>query len=355
MRFTFEALPTRVVFGAGSFLRLSDEAGRLGVKRALLVGTHGRVRLLDRAAELLGDRIAATFGQAVMHVPADVAEHARDLAKSSGADSIVAIGGGSAIGVAKAVAYATSLPIIAIPTTYSGSEMTPIWGVTQEGLKTTSRAERVQPRAVIYDPALTANLPVPVSGASGMNAIAHCVEGMYAADANPISTMMAEEGIRSLAAALRVIVQAPTDINARTKALYGAWLGGSVLGMVQIGLHHKLCHTLGGSFGLPHAETHAVLLPYTTEYNAPEAADSMSRIAAALGASSAPVGLYELGRRLPIPRTLAELGMREHDLKRAAELAVEKPYPNPRPVTKEGVLSILRKALDGVSPQESVV
>lgn len=347
MRFTFDALPTRVVFGAGCFAQLAAELDRLEAKHVLLVGTRGRARLLQRANELLGDRIAATFDEAVVHVPAEVAERARSVAGSADADCIVAIGGGSAIGVAKAVAFTTSLPIVAVPTTYSGSEVTPIWGETQDGVKQTARDSRVQPRTVIYDPELTLNLPVPVSAASGMNAIAHCVEAMYAPDANPVTTLMAEEGIRSLASSLPSVVDAPDDIDARTKALYGAWLGGTVLGAVQMGLHHKLCHTLGGSFDLPHAETHAVLLPYTAEYNAPAAVDAMSRVSRALGVSEAPAGLFELGRRLRTPRSLAELGMREEDLDRAATIAVERPYPNPAPVTRAGVLSILRKAFEG--------
>jgi len=353
MRFTFDALPTRVVFGAGCFARLAEEVDRLDAKRVLLVGTRGRAKLLQRAKELLGDRMAGTFDEAVVHVPAEVAERARAVIKAAGADSIVTIGGGSAIGVAKAVAFTTSLPIVAVPTTYSGSEVTPIWGLTQGGVKETRRDSRVQPRTVIYDPELTLNLPVPVSAASGMNAIAHCVEAMYAPDANPITTLMAEEGIRSLGSALPAVVDAPEEINARTRALYGAWLGGTVLGTVQMGLHHKLCHTLGGSFDLPHAETHAVLLPYTAEYNAPAAVDAMSRIAGALGVSHAPVGLFELGRRLGTPRSLAELGMREEDLDRAAKIAVERPYPNPRSVTREGVLSLLRRAFEGVQEKST--
>ncbi len=355
MRFTFDTLPTRVVFGAGSFEQLGDEVDRLEAKRVLLVGTHGRAALLERAKDLLGDRVAGVFDEAAMHVPADVADRARSQAETSYADLLITVGGGSAIGVAKAVAVTTSLPILAVPTTYSGSEGTPIWGMTRNGIKETKRDTRVQPRTVIYDPELTLKLPPSVSAASGMNAIAHCVEAMYAPDANPITTLMAEEGIRALATVLPEVVLAPDDLDARTTALYGAWMGGTVLGMVQVGLHHKLAHTLGGSFELPHAETHAVLLPYTAEYNAPAAEEAMSRAARALGVADAPSGLFDLGRRLPIPRSLAELGMRESDLERAAGIAVERPYPNPRRVTREGVLSILRKALEGIRPGQDLV
>jgi maleylacetate reductase len=354
MRFTFDALPARVVFGAGCFSQLAEEVDRLEARAVLLVGSRGRGNLLARAKELLGEKIAGTFDDAVMHVPAEVAERARNQAKTERADSIVCIGGGSAIGVAKAIAVTTGLPIVAIPTTYSGSEVTPIWGLTKAGIKETARDARAHPRTVIYDPELTLKLPVAVSAASGMNSVAHCVEATYAPDGNPITGLMAEEGIRAMASALPSIVTAPEDLDTRTLALYGAWMGGTVLGMLQMGLHHKLCHTLGGSFGLPHAETHAVLLPYTAEYNAPAAVNAMSRVAGALGAGDAAAGLFELGQRLPIPRSLAELGMGEDDLERAAEIAVEKPYPNPRPVTRDGVLSILLKAFEGVRPGQDL-
>lgn len=347
MRFTFDALPTRVVFGAGSFEQLADEVDRLEAKRVLLVGTHGRAGLLERAKDLLGDRVAGVFDEAAMHAPADVADRARVQAETTHADLLVTVGGGSAIGVAKAVAFTTSLPILAVPTTYSGSEATPIWGTTRNGIKETGRDARVQPRTVIYDPELTLKLPASVSAASGMNAIAHCVEAMYAPDANPVTTLMAEEGIRSLARALPEVVRSPDDLDARTTALYGAWMGGTVLGMVQMGLHHKLAHTLGGSFDLPHAETHAVLLPYTAEYNAPAVEEAMSRVARVLGVADAPTGLFNLGRRIGTPRSLAGLGMRVEDLERAASIAVERAYPNPRRVTRDGVLSILHKAFDG--------
>ena len=277
MRFIFDALPTRVVFGAGCIAQLANEVDRLEAKRVLLVGTLGRAGLLATAKDLLGDRVAGVFDQAAMHVPTEVADRARALATSTQADSIVTLGGGSAIGVAKAVAVTTSLPIVAVPTTYSGSEATPIWGTTRNGIKETGRDARVQPRTVIYDPELTLKLPPSVSAVSGMNAIAHCVEAMYAPDANPVTTLMAEEGIRALATSLPQVVGSPEDLDARTTALYGAWMGGTVLGMVQMGLHHKLAHTLGGSFDLPHAETHAVLLPYTAEYNAPAAYEMMLR------------------------------------------------------------------------------
>jgi maleylacetate reductase len=347
VRFTFEAPQPRVVFGAGSLVSLAAELDRLDARRILIVGTRGRSELFHHTMDLLGDRVVGTFDEAVVHVPEAVASRAIIAAAAASADCILSVGGGSSIGVAKAIALATLLPIVAVPTTYSGSEMTPLWGLTRDGVKHTGRDRRVQPRTVIYDPELTLELPRPVSAASGMNAIAHCVEALYAPDANPVTSWMAEEGIRALGESLAVIVETPGDIAARTRAMYGAWLGGAALAAVQMGLHHKLAHILGGSFDLPHAETHAVLLPYTAEYNAPAAADAMSRVARALGGTSAPAALYNLGRRLDTPISLAQIQMREGDLESAADLALERPYPNPMPVSREGVLSILWDAFEG--------
>ena len=349
MRFTYEASLPRVVFGAGSFAALPLEIDRLSAKRILIVATPGRSMIVERAADLLGDRVAGTFDEAVVHVPEAVAARAIIAAAAARADSILSIGGGSAIGVSKAIALATNLSIVAVPTTYSGSEMTPLWGLTRHGAKHTGRDSRVQPRTVIYDPELTLDLSASVSAASGMNAIAHCVEALYAADANPVTAWMSEEGIRALGESLPIIVESAHDIDARTLAMYGAWLGGAALASVQMGLHHKLCHVLGGSFDLPHAETHAVLLPYTAEYNAPAASDAMSRIERALSATDAPLTLYNLSRLLPLPRSLAEIGMREADLDRAATLAMEQTYPNPGPLTRDGILTILKRAFAGAS------
>jgi len=347
VRFTLDGTQPRVVFGAGTFASLAAEIDRLGARRILIVGTPGRSELLHRAAGLLGDRVAGTFNEAVVHVPEAVAAHAIIAATTAAADCILSIGGGSPIGVSKSIAMATLLPIVAVPTTYSGSEMTPVWGITRDGVKHTGRESRVQPRVVIYDPELTLALPVSVSAVSGINAIAHCVEALYAPDAIPLTSWMAEEGIRALGESLPAIAETPADIAARTRAMYGAWLAGSALAAVQMGLHHKLAHVLGGSFDLPHAETHAVLLPYTAEYNESAARDAMSIVARALGGASAPAALYNLGRRIGTPGSLGDIGMKEADLDRAADLAVEKPYANPAPVTRDGVLSVLRRAFAG--------
>jgi len=350
LAFTYEALPSRVVFGLGSLERLPQEVERLGVSRALLLSTPGQRSLAEDIAERLGDRAAGIYGRAVMHVPLETAEDARREAQRLRADCCVAVGGGSTIGLAKAIALTTDLPIVAIPTTYAGSEMTPIWGITERGLKKTGRDRRVLPRTVIYDPALTTGLPASVSGPSGMNAIAHCVEALYAPDANPIISLMAEEGIRALASSLHVVVKEPSNLGARSQALYGAWLAGVSLGAVSMGLHHKLCHTLGGTYNLPHADVHTVILPHATLYNSQAAPDAMKRIAMALGVEGAAAGLYDLAIAIGAKTTLEELGMRAEDLDQAAELATRDPYPNPAPVTREGVRELLEDAYYGRRP-----
>lgn len=345
--FVSESGASRVVFGNGTFAQLPIELERLGGRRAVLVSTPGRGSLTHRAREMIGNRFAAQFDDAVIHVPDHVAGTARNVALAVHADCLISLGGGSAIGVAKAVALATGIPIIAVPTTYSGSEMTPIWGRTSHGQKQTGRDARVQPRVVIYDPELTLDLPAGVSSASGMNALAHCIEALYAVDATAASTKAAIRGIELLSKSLPLIVADPGALPAREAALEGAWLAGSALGSVQMALHHKLCHTLGGAFDLPHAEIHAVLLPYTASFNRQAAADAMQLAAGALGAADAPTALLELERQIGTPLSLEEIGMRESDIDHSADLAVERQYPNPRPITKSEIRELLAAAFCG--------
>jgi len=348
--FVYDLLPSRVVFGPGTIDRLADEVKALGAKRALVLSTPGQRKLADEASRRLGVATAGIYAEAVMHVPVETARAAREMARRIAADCIVAIGGGSTIGLAKAIAVDTKLPIIAIPTTYSGSEMTPIYGMTEAGLKRTARDAKAQPRIVIYDPNLTVGLPATVSGPSGMNAIAHCVEALYAENGNPITSLMAAEGLRALAHALPMVVREPGNIEARGEALYGAWLAGAALGAVSMGLHHKLCHTLGGSFNLPHAEVHTVILPHATAYNRAAVPEVMRIIAAGLGAKDAAQGLYDLAKSIGAPLALKDIGMPEDGLDRAAQLATENPYYNPRPVEQDGVRKLLEDAYHGRRP-----
>lgn len=348
--FTYDQSAIRVIFGAGTLDRLADEVRRLDANRALVLSTPEQVKDAEEAVRRLGSLAAGIFPGAVMHVPIETAREAMNAARRLHADCCVAIGGGSTIGLGKAIALESGLPIIAVPTTYAGSEMTPIYGLTEDGIKKTGRDRKVLPKAVIYDPSLTLTLPPKISGPSGINAIAHCVEGLYAMDGNPMISLFAAEGIRALARALPKVVESPLDLNARADALYGAWLAGTVLGAVSIGIHHKLCHTLGGTFNLPHAEVHTVILPYAVEFNSRAAPEAMRIAAEALGAESAAQGFFDLARRIGAKVALKDIGMPADGLERAAALATQNPYANPRPVDYAGVLALLRKAYVGMRP-----
>ncbi|MET9264658.1 maleylacetate reductase and hydroxyquinol 1,2-dioxygenase domain-containing protein [Amycolatopsis sp. NPDC004079] len=348
--FTYTANPARVVFGSGTLAVVPDEVQRLGASRVLLVAGKSAAEAADRTAEALGPLLAARFGEPTMHTPVEVTERALALVAEHSVDGVVAIGGGSATGLAKALALRTDIPQVIVPTTYAGSEMTPVVGQTENGRKTTQSSPKVLPEVVVYDVDLTLGLPVPTSLASGVNAMAHAVEALYSAEANPIVDQLALAAIRLLAAALPRIAADPSDADARTDALRAAWLAGSCLGSVGMGLHHKLCHTLGGSFGLPHAETHTIVLPHAMAYNAPKAREAMRRIAEALGAPDAPTAVFDLIASLPVPRSLAEIGLAEGDLAKAAELATAAPYPNPRELTRDGIEELLRHAWSGTRP-----
>jgi len=348
--FAYTQLPGRVVFGVGALAELPREIERLGAKRALVLATPEQQAQAEDVARRLGDRCAGVFPRAVMHVPIETAREARAEARRVGADCAVAIGGGSTTGLGKAIALESSLPILAIPTTYAGSEMTPIYGITEGGQKKTGRDARVLPRTVIYDPALTVGLPVGLSATSGMNAIAHAVEGLYAQDSNPVMSLMAEEGIRALAQGLPRVMSKPDDLDARADCLYGAWLCGAVLGAVGMALHHKLCHVLGGTWNLPHAETHTVVLPHAAAYNAPAVPEAMRRVARALDAPDAAQGLYDLARSLGAPVALEAIGMPAGELDRAAELATTSPYWNPRAIERAAIRRLLDDAWLGRRP-----
>jgi maleylacetate reductase len=349
--FSYQALPMRVVFGAGSLAKLPDEVEALGLTRVLVLCSPEQEVTGKQVAAALGEKAVGVLPEARMHVPVEVAHRARQVAAQLGADGCVAVGGGSAVGLGKAIALEHGLPVIAVPTTYAGSEMTPVWGLTEGGQKRTGRDARVLPKAVLYDPELTLTLPAQMSATSGMNAVAHAVEGLYAPDATPIVSLMAEEGVRALAAALPRVVADGADLDARGEAQYGAWLCGAVLAATTMSLHHKLCHTLGGTLDLPHAQTHTVVLPHALAYNAPAAPEAVAALSRALGGVPDPAReLWDLAGRLGAPRSLRELGMAEDDIPRIAELAVSNPYTNPRPVTRDGIEALLWTAWTGAPP-----
>ncbi len=350
--FVHDSPMPRVIFGVGALAQLRTEVERIGAARALVLATPEQRGDAQRVARSLGPACVGLHARARMHVPRACVDDAIEEATRLDADCTVAFGGGSTTGLAKALALERRLPIVAVPTTYAGSEMTSIYGITQDGLKRTGRSPAVLPSAVLYDPELTVGLPVALSVTSAFNALAHAVEGLYAAEPSPLTSRMAVQGIRSLARALPWIAAAPHDLAARAQAQYGAWLCGAVLGAVGMALHHKLCHVLGGSFELPHAETHAVLLPHVLAFNTPAAPRAARRIARALDVPEAACGLYDLAERLGAPLALAKLGLREDALDRAAEVATRDPYYNPRPVDRHEVRKLLEAAYHGRRPAE---
>jgi maleylacetate reductase len=351
LSFTYQALPMRVVFGAGSVKSIAAEIEQLNLERALVLCSPEQEDTGRMVAEALGDRSAGVLPEARMHVPIEMANRARDRAEELGADSCVAVGGGSAVGLGKAIALAHGLPVIAIPTTYAGSEMTPIWGLTEGGQKRTGRDPRVLPTSVVYDPELTLTLPVGMSVTSGLNAVAHAVEALYAPDATPVISLMAEEGVRALTGALSTIVASSTDLDARARAQYGAWLCGACLGATTMSLHHKLCHALGGTLDLPHAPTHTVVLPHALAYNQPAAPAAVAALRRALDATADPAQtLWNLSRDLGAPRSLRELGMAESDIAPIVEQVIANPYTNPVEVTRQGLTRLLQAAWAGAPP-----
>jgi maleylacetate reductase len=351
--FRYTGHAARVTFGRGTVDRLRVEVERLGSTRVLVIHDPSLAPAAERAAGSLGSMLVARFDGVAMHTPVEVTEKAIAVVRDAEVDCLVSIGGGSSTGLGKAIALRTGLPLIAVPSTYAGSEVTPVLGETADGVKTTQTNDVVLPKAVVYDVDLTLGMPVRLSVTSGVNAMAHAVEALYSPQANPIVDQIALESLRRMASALPRIAAEPTDPAARSDALVGAWLAGTCLGTVGMSLHHKLCHTLGGTFDLPHAQTHTVVLPHAMAYNAPAAPEAMRRIAEALGVSDAPTGVYDLVASLGGPTSLSELGFRESDIARAAQIATAAPYPNPRELTTDGIATLLRNAWLGRRPMRS--
>lgn len=351
--FIYNARPGRVIFGAGTIARLEDELAALGATRALVLSTPFQETYAQSLVAENKDKCVGIFAGAAMHTPVSVTETAMKQVAALDADCIVSFGGGSTTGLGKAIALRTDLPQIVIPTTYAGSEMTPILGETQDGQKRTMTSPKVLPEVVIYDIELTMSLPVGMSGTSGINAIAHAVEALYARDSNPVISLIALEGITALYDALPRIASDPSDPDARGRALYGAWLCGMCLGSVGMALHHKLCHTVGGSFDLPHAETHTVILPHALAYNAPAVPDVIGQLGAALKTSDPVLALYELAQRIGAPTSLQELGMPEDGIDLVVKRAASNPYWNPQPLEAAGLKTLIDNAYHGRPPAVS--
>lgn len=350
--FVYTARPARVIFGRGTIDRLVEEVDLLGIERALVLTTDFQAAEGSRLVEQLGRRAAGLFTGAAMHTPVAVTETAMKIFEEQNADGIVSFGGGSTTGLGKAIALRNDTPQLVIPTSYAGSEMTAIVGQTEDGKKTTLTSPKVLPETVIYDVDFTLSLPPLMTVTSGMNAIAHAVEALYAEIANPVLSLMAEQGIRAMVAALPLLADASgeTDIDARSDALYGAWLCATCLGLGGVALHHKLCHVLGGSFDLPHAETHTIILPHALAYNAPAIPDAMRRLRRAMDCERPAARLFGIARDGGAPVALKDLGMPESGIERAADITLDNPYYNPRPLERQAIVRLLRNAWDGVRP-----
>ncbi|WZH47153.1 putative maleylacetate reductase [Fusarium acuminatum] len=350
--FEYDVLSNRVIFGSGSIRKLPAEIKRLNVSRPLLLCTPGKSHLANQLSDIIKAAsldIAGIFPHATAHTPTSVTEKGITVLNSASADCVISVGGGSVVGLGKAISIRSGVPHISIPTTYSGSEMTPILGETQNGHKSTRSDPKILPPVVIYDVDLTLTLPPVICSTSGINAIAHAIEALYAQNVNPITSILALEGIKSLAEALPQIVQDPNSKAPRAQALYGAWLCGTVLGSSSMGLHHKLCHVLGGSFALPHAETHTIVLPHSLSYNAPFIPEQMAKLATVLPGSNGDAlnGLELLLEKLLVTRGLKKLGMKEEDIDEAAKIATSNQYPNPRTLELKWIRELIRRAWAG--------
>lgn len=345
---------SRTVFGTGTLSQVTQELARIGGRCALVLSTPGQRALAARVAGVLGDAAAGVFDGAVPHTPVEVTDSALARARELAADSLVSVGGGSTTGLGKALAARTGMPHLVVPTTYAGSEVTSILGEAAHGEKMTRTGPEILPEVVVYDVALTTTLPWPLTVTSAVNAMAHAVEALYAADRTAETDRMAVDGLGALARGLTSLQRDVSDLDARADLLYGAWLAGRCLEAVSMGLHHKLCHTLGGSFGLPHAATHTVVLPHAMAYNAPAAPAAMDAAATALGVDDAPTGLQAMVARFGGPTTLRELGFDLAEVPRAADLATARPYPNPRPVRRDGIVQLLTHATQGTPIRATV-
>lgn len=347
MRFVHATLPQRVVFASGgSSGAVAEEVSLLGAQRVMLIASERAAAIADPIAARLP--VVQRHEEVVMHVPVEVAGRARAAAAAAEADVVVTVGGGSATGLGKAVALTTGLPVVAVPTTYAGSEATDVWGLTEGGTKTTGVDDKVLPRSIVYDAELLTSLPADMSVASGLNALAHCVDSMWGPRADPIDRALAGEGIRALAAGMPVVAADGGAIEGIEQTLYGAYLAAVAFASAGSGLHHKICHVLGGMFDLPHAHTHAVVLPHVLAFNAPSAPEAERRIAAAFDAATAVEGLAALRAEVGAPRALKDYGMPEEGITKAvAPIMAALPAGNPAPVSEENLTALLRASWEG--------
>jgi len=349
--FKHQSARTTVHFGAGAIQQLASNVEELGCKRVLILSRPNQSHEALRVAAYLGPLAAGIYASAVERSPPFIADDAIEHLRQTEADCTVAIGGGSAIGLSKAIALQTDVHQIVVPTTYSGSEVTPLLNHRDNDRNTILADPKILPEVVVYDPELTLDLPLRTTVSSAISAMSHAVEALYARNSTPISSMLAHEGLRAFAGALPILLEEPKNETARGEVLYGAWLCGTVLGQVEMALHHKLCDVLGHAFGLPHALVHSVILPHAIAYNEPAARSLLVPVCEVLGGYSASNALDTFVRKVGAPRSLRELGLVESDLDRVTALINSEAFQNPEKVTSVGIRRIMQRAWEGAPAQ----
>jgi maleylacetate reductase len=352
MPFRFTSLPVDIIFDVDAIATLAVETERMGLSRILLVSMPDArsTAEAERVASGIETRLAGHFRDAVVHVPVETLDACLAMHHRLAADGIIGIGGGSAIGLAKLVAGETGTPGIMVPTTYSGAEMTPFNAVTKDGVKTQRRSDAMMPKRVIYDVSLTLGLPLGISIASMMNAIAHSIEAAYAHDTNPVIQLIAEDSFRLGVPAMARLKDRPTDRQVRRDLLQASMMAGYALSSTSMALHHKLCHILGGAYDLPHAAVNAVVLPYAVAYNAPGATGVMARLSTALGTDDMAGHLQAMNSANGLPASLRELGLDESAIPTIVDTLLAQTFHNPVPLSKAAIASLLDDAFAGLPP-----
>jgi alcohol dehydrogenase class IV len=329
--------------GAGARHKIPAEVRRLGMRRVLLVATLSARRPADELAVGLGPSLAARFDGPTAHTPVSVTLQAMHVVSDAGADAVVALGGGSAIGLGKAISIRAGIPHIAVPTTYAGSEVTPTLGETENGAKTVRRDPALAPGTVVYDPELTLSMPAGLTRASAVNALAHAVEALWAPETTAASDAVATEAAEVILTALPAVLSDLSSVEARGRLQEAAWLAGVSLAQTRMGLQHQLAHLLGGAYDLPHAALHALLLPHVMAYNLPAATKASARLTRLAGRDPV-AAVAQLAAADDRPGTLAAIGVPREGIHAVAQRVVADPYPNPRPVDLESVTSLLERA-----------
>lgn len=354
----------RVVFGAGAVGSIADVVRETGARRVMLVTTEGRLASSNGAEVLrrLGRLVGSTFAETRSHVPTTLAQRAVAQARAEGVDGIVSFGGGSCADLGKAVCFfleqeagtpgasylhRPALPHVSVPTTYSGAELTPFFGMTDEATRQKSGAggPTIAPVAAIYDPELTLDTPGQVSAETGMNALAHGVESAWSPAGTPEAQAIALACINRIAAALPLVIERPADIGPRTLMLEGAALGGRCLQNATMGVHHGLSQLVGGRTGIPHGLANAIILSHAIRFN--EGAVNLAPIGAALGEPDDAAGAVDkLRASIGLPGRLSEVGVTEDDLDAVARLSQHNVNVrnNPKPVSEDDAREILEAA-----------